>query len=321
MLRSVIGCFSVNLPKRLSFSSSVALKMPPPVQLTNPSQLLDHVDTFLFDCDGVIWRGDDKIEGVSETIEHLRNIGKRVVFVTNNSTKSRVNYMKKFKDFHVNVQLDEMFSSSFAAALYLTQSNFAATGKKVYVIGGQGIIDELEAAGITTLGGPQDADKSLSLDGALEVDPNVGAVVVGLDVNINYYKIQYAQLCINSLPGCQFIATNLDATKPHGGQLHAGGGSMVGAIRGCTGREPIVVGKPSSLLVDHITSKYNMDRSKICMVGDRLDTDILFGLRNGMRTCLTLSGVTSKDVLCDENNTTKPEFFVNSIYDFLSCSR
>ena len=45
----------------------------------------------------------------------------------------------------------------------------------------------------------------------LDHDEDVGAVIVGFDRHINYYKIQYAQLCINENPGCEFIATNLDA--------------------------------------------------------------------------------------------------------------
>ena len=62
-------------------------------------------------------------------------------------------------------------------------------------------------------GGPEDADKKVELTSgyALPHDSEVGAVIVGFDRHINYYKIQYAQLCINENPGCQFIVTNLDA--------------------------------------------------------------------------------------------------------------
>ena len=65
------------------------------------------------------------------------------------------------------------------------------------------------------------------------INLQVGAVVVGFDKNINYYKIQFAQLCIDENPGCLFIATNLDA-KTHltDAQEWAGNGSMVGAIKG-----------------------------------------------------------------------------------------
>jgi 4-nitrophenyl phosphatase/phosphoglycolate phosphatase len=142
---------------------------------------------------------------------------------------------------------------------------------------------------------------------------------VGLDAAINYYKIQYAQLCINENPGCRFIATNLDAvTHLTSAQEWVGNGAMVGAIKGCTGREPILVGKPSSLMVDYIAEKYHCDRSRMCMVGDRLDTDILFGLNNGMQTVLTLSGVTSMEQLDSSGNSIRPEYVIDSIADLVS---
>lgn len=148
-------------------------------------------------------------------------------------------------------------------------------------------------------------------------DPSVGAVVVGLDVNFNYYKLQYAQLCINENPGCLFIATNLDATAHlTNRQEWACGGAMVGALKGCTSKEPILVGKPSPLLIDHIVAAYGVAKERICMVGDRLDTDILFGQRNGLHTVLTLSGVTTKEQLFHESNATRPDYYVESIVDF-----
>jgi len=155
----------------------------------------------------------------------------------------------------------------------------------------------------------------------VEHDENVGAVIVGFDANINYYKIQYAQLCINENPGCEFIATNLDAvTHLTDEQEWAGNGAMVGAIKGCTGKEPTVVGKPSPLMVDYIVNKYKIDRHRICMVGDRLDTDILFGTDNGLQTCLTLTGVTSVDKLLSDANVIRPDYYVDSIVDFLPVS-
>ena len=140
---------------------------------------------------------------------------------------------------------------------------------------------------------------------------------MGFDSKINYYKIQYAQLCINENPGCKFIATNLDAvTHLTDAQEWAGNGAMVGAIKGCTGQEPIVVGKPAPLMIDYIVKKYKVDRSRIAMVGDRLDTDMVFGLDNGLQTVLTLSGVTSEEKLLSPDNKIKPDQYVNSIADF-----
>jgi len=192
--------------------------------------------------------------------------------------------------------------------------------KKVYVIGMQGILDELELHNIPYIGGPTDADKKVSFppDSAMEYDRDVGAVVVGYDADINYYKIQYAQLCINNNPGCQFIATNLDQVKHlTSDQEWAGSGAMVGAIVGCTGRSPVVVGKPSSLLIDHLLQQFpTINRSRICMIGDRIDTDILFGNQNGLKSTLVLSGVTTLDQLHSPTNVILPDYYASSIADF-----
>lgn len=289
-------------------------------KLTDAADLISHTNVFIFDCDGVVWRGDSLIDRVPDTIEYLRSIGKKVFFVTNNSTKSRAGYLNKFTKLGLEAQAEEIFSSSFAAAAYLEQTNFKATGKKVYVIGEIGIPEELDLIGVPYIGGPDDAAKqpNMSPGGRVEHDHDVGAVVVGFDRFINYFKIQYAQLCINENPGCKFIATNLDAvTHLTDAQEWAGNGAMVGAIKGCTGQEPILVGKPSSLMIDYIVSKYGISRSEICMVGDRLDTDILFGKDNGLSSVLALSGVTTVEKLRDPSNKIQPDSYIDSIADFL----
>lgn len=290
-------------------------------KLSNPTDLLSRTNTFIFDCDGVVWRGDSLIQGVPDTIQYLRSIGKRVFFVTNNSTKSRAGYLKKFTKLGLSAQPEEIFSSSFAAAAYLEQIDFKSTGKKVYVIGEIGIPEEFDLIGVPYIGGPDDSEKQpvMAPGGRVEHDHDVGAVVVGFDRYINYYKIQYAQLCINENPDCKFIATNLDAvTHLTDAQEWAGNGAMVGAIKGCTGQEPILVGKPSPLMIDYIVSKYGISRQEICMVGDRLDTDILFGKDNGLSSVLALSGVTTKEKLDDPANPIKPDYYVDTIADFLS---
>jgi len=289
-------------------------------RLTDPDkQLLDKVDVFIFDCDGVIWRGDSVIDGVPSVLEKLRAAGKKMFFVTNNSTKSRAGYKKKFDSLGLNVPAEEIFSSSFAAAAYLEQTKFKDTGKKVYIIGEIGICEELDMIGVPWIGGPQDKDKvpKMGPGDFVEHDHDVGAVIVGFDRHINYHKIQTAQLCINENPGCEFIATNLDAvTHLTDAQEWAGNGSMVGAIKGCTGRDPTVVGKPSPLMVDYLCEKLGLEKDRICMVGDRLDTDVLFGTDNGLRSILVLSGVTSEEKLLSDSNEITPDYYCDSIVDF-----
>ncbi|XP_043688209.1 phosphoglycolate phosphatase 2-like [Telopea speciosissima] len=280
--------------------------------------LVDSVEAFLFDCDGVIWKGDKLIDGVAQTLEMLRSMGKKLVFVTNNATKSRKQYSKKFHSLGLAVSEDEIFSSSYAAAMFLKTNNFPPE-KKVYVIGEEGLLEELELAGFTVLGGPEDGNKRVVLESnfLFEHDKSVGAVVVGLDHYINYYKLMYGTLCIRENPGCLFIATNCDAVG-HMTNLQEwpGAGCMVGAVHGSTQKEPIVVGKPSTFMMNFLLKKFQIPTSKMCMVGDRLDTDILFGQNAGCKTLLVLTGVTTLPVLEDPTNNIQPDYYTGKLSDF-----
>lgn len=300
---------------RASAPVSAATTTP---RLTDPAGFLAGIKVVICDCDGVIWLGPKLIAGVADTVERLRGDGKQVFFVTNNSTKSRAGYLAKFTGLGLEADSEEIFSSSFAAAAYLEQVDFKSTGKKVYVIGEVGICEELDLIGVPWVGGPEDSEKvcDMGTGGKVDHDHDVGAVVVGFDRDINYWKIQNAQLCINENEGCKFIATNLDAvTHLTDVQEWAGNGSMVGAIKGCTGQEPILVGKPSPLMIDYIVDKFGIKRSEICMIGDRLDTDVMFGLNNGLSSILVLSGVTTKEKLQSPENKIRPDYYIDSVAD------
>ena len=287
------------------------------MDVAEAKKLLDKTKTFIFDCDGVIWKGDSLIDGVPETIEMLKSMGKQLFFITNNSTKSRAGYLKKFTSLGLNITAENIFSSSFAAAAYLESIKFDG---KVYVVGETGIGEELDLLGIKWSGCEADKGKEVTLSEGLymEHDKDVSAVIVGFDRHFNYHKIQQATLCIRENPGCLFIATNTDAvTHLTSAQEWAGNGSMVGCIKGSTQQEPIVVGKPSSFMLDYIAEKYSIPKDEICMVGDRLDTDILFGKDGGLSTLLVLSGVTTEERLLNPKNEIVPDFYTNQLSDLL----
>lgn len=147
---TTIGAAATSLASLQANSAAVSFKGAGLCKkLEVPSELLEQVDVFIFDCDGVIWKGDSLIERVPAVLEMLRKAGKKVFFVTNNSTKSRKGYLGKFKSLGLeDTQAEEIFSSSFAAAAYLEQTKFKETGKKVYIIGEVGIEEELDLIGV-----------------------------------------------------------------------------------------------------------------------------------------------------------------------------
>jgi phosphoglycolate/pyridoxal phosphate phosphatase family enzyme len=263
-----------------------------PLDHSNIANFLDGIDTLLLDCDGVLWRHKDVIPGVPETLKWLRSLGKRVIFVTNNSTESREGYKKKIESFGIECKKEEIWGSSYMAANYLKSIEFT---KKAYIIGQSGIADELAEAGISYRGVEEHAFfPSATADvSKFEVDEEIGAIVVGLDTKITYSKVAFALLHLQSNPDCHFVATNPDNTFPSGGgRILPGGGTMVRMVEYCSQKTPVIVGKPSQWFLDQVISTYNLDRSRTIMVGDKLSTDILFGNQGNIKTLLVFTGVT-----------------------------
>jgi phosphoglycolate phosphatase len=246
------------------------------------------VDCIVMDCDGVLWQGDKLLPGVRESIQLLREMGKRLVFVTNNSNKSRRQYVHKFETLGITVEKEEVFSAAFAAAAYLKTQQLEG---KAMVIGGQGIVDELNEMYIEVDPGVFNAVQCTETDWEeLDIDPDCAAVIVGQDTSFTYAKLAYASLAIQR--GAKFVATNPDAGDAIGPGLMPGAGALVAAVEKACGVAPeIYAGKPSAFLLELLKGNH-VDMTRTLVVGDRLDTDIAFGRAGGAgATVLTLTGV------------------------------
>ncbi|KAF8909755.1 p-nitrophenyl phosphatase [Gymnopilus junonius] len=282
-------------------------------------KLLDAYDTWLFDCDGVLWRGDHLIDGVTEVLDILRRLNKKIVFVTNNATKSRKTYKQKFDQLGISIHVDEIYGSAYAAAVYLSTVVKIPKDKKVYVIGQSGLEEELRDEGLTYIGGTDPADNTLAQFDLSNfvLDPDVAAVVCGLDTQINYTKLSKAFQYLTRNPGCLFIATNEDSTYPTWHGLLPGAGAVSAPLRYALGKDPICTGKPSTTMLDCVKAKVHFDPSRTIMVGDRLNTDILFGQQGGLATLLVLTGITSEDEIIGPNaSAIIPNFFTQGLGDF-----
>ncbi|CAR21701.1 4-nitrophenylphosphatase [Lachancea thermotolerans CBS 6340] len=291
-------------------------------------ELLDQYDTFLFDCDGVLWLGSHLLPHINETLEMLLSRGKKLYFVTNNSTKSRAAYTKKFASYGIKVTEDQIFTSGYASALYVRDTLKLTPGKdKVWVFGEAGITEELKLMGIESLGcndprldEPFDISSSPFLKNGL--DPDVKCVIAGLDTKINYHRLavtlQYLQQ-----PDVKFVATNIDSTYPSKGHILPGAGSMIECVAFSSGREPAACGKPNPNMLNAIVSSKKIDRSKCCMVGDRLNTDMRFGIEGKLGgTLLVLTGIETEEKALDSTGDHPlPKYYAEKLGDLYELTK
>ena len=218
---------------------------------------------------------------------------KHILFVTNNATKSRRQYKAKFDSLGVTASVDEIFGSAYAAAVYISTVMRLPSHQKVYVIGEAGLEEELDSEGVSHIGGTDPADCSTDTSFSFSKythDDDVAAVVCGLDTRVTYTKYSKAFQFLTRNPGCAFVATNEDSTYPAGAGMLPGAGSISAPLRYATNRDPIAIGKPNKTMLDCIRAKHDFDPKRAIMVGDRLDTDILFGQEGGLATLLVLTG-------------------------------
>ncbi len=260
--------------------------------------------TFVFDLDGVIYRGDEPQPHASETVRDLRHLGHKVFFFTNNATRSRHDYCSKLSGMYIPTTPEEVMTSAYATALYLKETG--KTGAEVYAVGEDGLKAELASVGLKVRDG--------------DYDGSVDFVVAGLDREFSYAKLMRAQQAI--IGGARFIATNTDTTFPiEEGRIIPGGGSLVAAIQAASGVDPFVVGKPETSAIEMILQSAQTSAENSIMVGDRLETDILGGNRAGMRTVLITTGVSSESDAKTASAEMQPTHIIHDLAELLDIAK
>lgn len=286
--------------------------VPQPINLDSKERVeefLSRFDYILTDCDGVLYVNNDPVPGVPETLNKLRKMGKKIVFATNNSTKTREEFMKKLKKLGYQAEMDELFPTCYSTAIYLKARNF---DKKAYVVGMSGIEKELAKLGIECDGVGYEATPSDWTPGMCEInlDPDVAAVIVGFDNQISFCKL--AKACSYAKrEGCLLLNPNPDETypSPEPSIVVPGPGAYVAAIETVTGKSFIGLGKPFSYFFDCIKSVHpDIDPKRTVMIGDRLTTDMVFGKNNNLRTLFVQTGLGTLTEMNNYYNSKNPEF-------------
>lgn len=223
----------------------------------------DVIQAFIFDLDGTLYLGDRLIPGADKVLNWVRENKFKVRFLTNNPRYSRKYYVNKLNHMGIYARIHEVVTSGQLTAEYLKKNeNYG----KIFVIGEKQLHHELLSKNILVVN-----------------DSSADTVLVSFDTTLTYEKLLTAFHALNN--GAHFLATNPDYVCPTAGGGLIDAGAIIAALESSTNRKiEKIIGKPSSFLGNFLLKELNLSAHECVMVGDRLNTDICFGNKTGMKT-------------------------------------
>ena len=250
---------------------------------------------YIFDLDGTIYRGEKLIPGAGETIQRLKSLSKKIVYLSNKPLQTREDYASKLTRLGIPTQPEEVINSSLAMARWLSGE---APGATIYVIGEIPLIEEMVRTGFRIS----------------EKAGEIQYVIASFDRTFDYRKLNIALQAIKK--GARFIATNPDRTCPVEGGEIPDCAAVIGAVEGTTGKKvEAIVGKPSDIMIRVAVDDMGLRPQDCVLVGDRLETDMVMGKKAGMATALVLTGVTNREIL--KNSVIQPDYVWDSVAEII----
>lgn len=262
-------------------------------QQIKKAELLKNTEVFLLDLDGTVYLDGAPIGDMINTLKTLRKMGKRLIFLTNNSSKTVSQYVKMLTERGFYEDGDTLFSSASAAIGHLNANH---KGKRVHLLATDAVMDEFRDAGIL-------------LD---EENPDI--CLMAYDTTLTFEKIKAFNE--NLAKGTLYMVTHADIVCPTKGIPMPDVGSFIKMFEESCGRVPdAVIGKPEHIMACELERITGIPRGKMCMVGDRLYTDIRFGNKNGIPAICVLSGeATARDIEASQD---KPDLVLDTFNDII----
>jgi HAD superfamily hydrolase (TIGR01457 family) len=253
-------------------------------------------DVYVMDLDGTVYLGDQLLPAALETILALRKLEKRLIFITNEASRTRQTIIEKLAGLGIPTSMEEVINSSLVTVDYLKQNHPKAS---LFVIGEPPLCAELQQAGFRLV----------------ESHAEIDVVVVSTDKRFDYPKLRTAFKAIKR--GAAFISTNADRTYPLvSGEEEPDAGAIIAAIEACTGHPlDVMVGKPSLFMAEAALKIAGVPAQDCLLVGDNLETDIRMGRDAGMQTALVTTGVSRADRLAE--SPLQPDYILNKLFDLL----
>lgn len=256
---------------------------------------LKNVKLFLFDMDGTLYLGNRLFDFTNELLYTIKAIGGRYMFMTNNSSKSVKDYIKKLNNLGIEAEYEDFITSSQATVHYLKKHHL---GAKLYVCGTGSLKDEFIKEGFTITENTDDTE----------------CIVMGFDTELTFKKLKDISymLCTRDLP---YIATNPDYVCPTEFGSVPDCGSVCDMIYNATGKRPVVIGKPEALMPNLAMERTGYEKSQTAVIGDRIYTDVKSGINSGTVSVLVMSGETTREIL--DASTDKPDIVLTSAKEII----
>lgn len=235
---------------------------------------LDGVDVVLADLDGVVYAGSGALPHAVESLNLARQ-GRSLAYITNNAARTDASVAAHLSELGLATAPGDVVTSPQAAMRLLASK--IAPGATVLVVGGDGLVVEVEKAGFIVTRSADDAP---------------AAVVQGFAPEVGWTQLAEAAFALKTPEeegGIPWIATNTDWTIPQSRGIAPGNGTLVSAVHTAVGRLATVAGKPEVPIFHEAVARFEAQHP--LFLGDRLDTDILGANRAGIASALVLTGV------------------------------
>lgn len=267
-------------------------------KFNNELSILKEKRLYLLDMDGTIYLGNQLFKETLPFLNQIKEKGGHYVFITNNSSKSVIDYVKKLKKLGIeDVTENEFFTSAQAAAMLFIER---FSNQLIYVQGTKSFVQGL---------------KDFGLNVTESYESNIQAVLLGFDLELNMEKLITTCKILTENPSIPYYATNPDWVCPTEWGYVPDCGSMCFGIEKATGRSPIYIGKPEPIMIEKVIEKFHCTKEETVVIGDRLYTDIKSGNKAGITSICVLSGEVTWDEVKNSKGDERPTFCVNSVGD------
>ena len=230
---------------------------------------LSRVRHVVLDMDGTLYRGARLFAATLPFLERLRSLGIGYTFLTNNTSRSKADYVTKLRGLGIEASASEIYTPAESTMAYL-RSRLPQV-KTVALLGTPSLAQEFADAGYAVNWDAPDA------------------VVVGFDTTLTYERLCRAAYWIGA--GLPFLATHPDLVCPtEEPTVLVDCGSVCACLTAATGRHPMVFGKPSPSILLELCGRLQLAADELAMVGDRIYTDIRMAQEAGVPSVLVLTG-------------------------------